>query len=111
MRRVYTASSVVEGTLLVDTLIDADIPAVLFHANAIGGLGELPVVYPEVWIKRDLDEEKSQLVIRRFETTSEATQPEKEVVCVSCGESSPASFETCWCCASSLPLTPQPLVP
>ncbi|NKB63269.1 MAG: hypothetical protein GKR95_14495 [Gammaproteobacteria bacterium] len=104
LRRVYTASSLVEGTLLVNILIEAGIPAVLFHGNAMGGLGELPVIYPEIWIKRDLDEEKSLLVIRRFETASISITKRDDLLCGSCGEENPASFELCWNCSCALSL-------
>ncbi len=90
----------------MDLLIDAGVPAVLFHSNAIGGLGELPVTYPEVWIKRNEDENKSQRVIHRFElSSSESMTKQNDLVCQQCLEENPASFKVCWKCASILPLT------
>ena len=55
MKRVYTAESLIDGQLVVDLLARAGVPSILFNQNAGGGLGELPVTHPEVWLKRDLD--------------------------------------------------------
>ena len=85
-------------------LVEHGIPAILFHANAMGGLGELPVVYPEVWIERDLDEERSRIVIKRFEAANETLSRDDDLVCPKCDEANPASFELCWNCSHSLSL-------
>jgi hypothetical protein len=66
VQRVYLAESLIEGQLLIDHLEAMGIPANLFHQNMQGGLGELPVTYPEVWIKRDMDLEKADRVVHSF---------------------------------------------
>ena len=100
MRKVYTAESLVDGQLLVDSLNSAGIPAQLFHQNSQGGLGELPVTYPEVWITRNLDMERALLVISRLSSTEPDSVARR---CPHCGESSPGSFEICWQCHRTLP--------
>jgi len=100
VQRVYLAESLIDGQLLVDHLSEAGIPAELFHQNAQGGLGELPVTYPEVWIKRDLDLEKAIRAVRSF-----VNRPDHVTtwICAHCSESNPDTFEICWLC-----LTPSP---
>ncbi len=101
MQRVYIAESLVDGQLMVDRLNNADIAAELFHQNALGGLGDLPVTYPEVWIKRDLDLEKAVHVINQF---ANQTVPTNTQLCAQCGESNPTTFEICWSCLTPLTL-------
>ena len=105
MLRIYTAESLVDAQLVLDLLDQAGVPAELFNGNASGALGELPVIYPEVWIKRNLDENKANRVIQKF-TESFLAEPEKLVslLCGECGENNPHSFEICWQCHTPLPV-------
>ena len=96
MKRIYIAESLVDGKLVVDRLNDVGVPAELFHQNASGGLGELPVTYPEVWLRRDHDLEKAFKVLD--EMTFDATAGMDQRRCDNCGECSPANFEICWHC-------------
>jgi hypothetical protein len=103
--RVYIAESLVDAQLMVDLLEQAGVPAELFNGNASGALGELPVIYPEVWIRRDLDENKAHRVVASFTTSFTAETGENiSLRCSECGESSPHSFEICWQCHSPLPV-------
>ena len=99
MKRIYTAESLVDGQLVVDMLLEAGVPAQLFNQNALGGLGELPVTPPEVWIRRDPDEEKAKDLVRGL-----LDQPwsDNSVDCETCGESNPDTFELCWQCNKDL---------
>ena len=99
MKRVYTAESLVDGQLLLDLLTDAGIPAELFHQNVSGGLGELPVTYPEIWVKHSEDEPRALHVIDRLRETAESGGP---VCCARCGEINPSGFEICWQCHAVL---------
>jgi hypothetical protein len=101
VQRVYLAESLIEGQLLIDHLEAMGIPANLFHQNMQGGLGELPVTYPEVWIKRDMDLEKADRVVHSFINRPD---PVNTWVCNHCGESSPDNFEICWLCLASSPV-------
>ncbi len=85
---------------MIDQLKLAGIPAELFHQNALGGLGDLPVTYPEVWIKRDMDLEKA---IRAVTLFVNRPSPVNSQLCHQCGESNPCTFEICWQCHSPLP--------
>ena len=99
MQKVYLAESLVDGQLLLDYLYHHDVPAEIFHQNAQGGLGDLAVTYPEVWIRHDSDLDKAKSLISNFENRQ---QSDKSHVCLTCGESSPDSFEICWQCHSLL---------
>ncbi len=99
MRKVYEADSLIDAQLVLDMLENVDIAAILINGNLSGGLGELPVSPPEVWVKRDFDEERACRIIRNFDVIQ---PPFEEVLCDACGETSPASFEICWRCHAVL---------
>jgi hypothetical protein len=101
VKRIYIAESLVDGQLMVDGLCDAGVPAELFHQNASGGLGELPVTYPEVWIRRNLDLEKALKIVTQMAESSTVTHQRN---CAQCGEVSPSNFEICWQCHAPFPV-------
>lgn len=99
MLKVYEAESLIDAQLVLDMLENVDIPAILVNGNLSGGLGELPVSPPEIWIKRDYDEERACLVIRDFDIAEPLSG---EISCEECGEKNPESFEICWMCHAVL---------
>ena len=99
MKRVYTAESLIDGQLVVDLLTLAGVPSLLFNQNAVGGFGDLPVTYPEVWVKRDHDLAKALRAIEDFENIPD---PPTDKPCATCGERNPATFEVCWRCNGEL---------
>ncbi len=99
MQCVYTAESLIDGQMVMDLLSQAGVPCLLFNQNAVGGFGDLPVTYPEVWIKRDLDLEKARRTIDEFEN---CPTPPTNLKCKTCGEKNPATFEICWRCSAGL---------
>ncbi len=104
MRKVYEAESLIDAQLVLDMLDNVDIPAILVNGNLSGGLGELPVSPPEIWIKRDHDAERACRIVRKFDVTE---PPSGEISCGNCGEKNPESFEICWMChAVLLPNSP-----
>jgi len=98
MKLVYTAESLIDGQLVLDLLARAGVPSILFNQNAGGGLGELPVTHPEVWIKRDLDHTRARRAIEHFERMP----PPPDATCAVCSEVNPATFEICWQCNAPL---------
>ena len=102
MRKIYIADSLIDGQLLIDYLSENGVPAALFHQNSQGGLGELAVTYPEVWIKRDTDANKAQNLIHQFENRP---SPVTNLYCSQCEEPNPGSFEICWKCRTPLDLS------
>lgn len=99
MKRVYTAESMIDGQLVVDLLSQVGIPCLLFNQNAVGGFGDLPVTYPEVWVKRDLDLEKARRTVTDFENSP---LPASDKTCTTCHEPNPSTFDVCWQCNALL---------
>ena len=99
MKLVYTAESLIDAQLVRDLLSHAGVPNLLFNANAVGGFGDLPVTYPEVWVRRDRDAAKARRAIHEFENRP---PPADERVCARCAETNPATFEICWRCHAPL---------
>ena len=99
MKCVYTAESLIDGQLVADLLAHAGVPCQLFNQNAVGGFGDLPVTYPEVWVKRDHDAEKAAREIEHFENSP---PPPTNRFCATCGENNPATFDVCWRCDGAL---------
>ena len=100
MRRIYLATDISQAQLLVDLLGQAMIPAVIQNAHQSGGLGELAVTYPEIWLKREADEARALQVIERFEGPQ--GEAENDRVCSRCRERNPAGFDLCWSCGADL---------
>ncbi len=94
MKRVYIAESLVDCQLIADWLKGNGVPCELFNQNAVGALGELPVSYPEVWIRRELDIDKAEHLIKQRLTESDGA----DKVCRQCDEISPFGFDICWNC-------------
>ena len=99
MKLVYTAESLIDGQMVLDLLAQADVPGLLFNQNSVGGFGELPVTYPEVWVKRDSDAGKARRLIDDFENSP---PPVSDKACGTCFELNPATFEVCWQCNAPL---------
>jgi hypothetical protein len=100
MQRVFTAATLLEAHLVQQMLEAEFIPAAVFNENAQGAIGELPVTdaWPDVWIVQNHQFRAARAVIERYEASSE-----NELLCNSCGEISPGSFEVCWQCHAVLP--------
>lgn len=101
MRRAYTAAHLPDAHLLAHSLEAHGIPARVFRETLQGGVGELPHVYPEVWIENESDWERARALISKFE--QDVGRDRGAVQCPSCREENPASFEICWQCGTALP--------
>lgn len=98
MRLVYTHPSSIAVAQARSALELAEIKCMLRNEYAAGAMGELaPIdVWPELWVLRDRDFERANLVLAQsLEITDEA-----DWLCTQCGRHSPANFELCWHCAS-----------
>ena len=102
MKQVYCAESLIDGQLIVHLLEENGIPVLLFNQNAQGAIGELPVVGPEVWIKRDMDYPRAIKTINQH--LSATKHMSANIICLNCNEGSPATFEICWQCNRPLPV-------
>lgn len=101
MVRLYQAGNILEAYLLLHMLEQRRIPAKVLNENLQGAVGEIPFIHtwPEVWLEDERDLALAQRVVEEFECRPHASG---ERVCTHCGESNPATFETCWQCGEAL---------
>ena len=100
MKKIYLARDLAQAQLVVNMLAMQMIPAMLQPIYQSGGLGDLAVSYPEVWIRRDQDESRARMVIERFEGAEKMSAEER--ACPHCQEMNPGDFELCWHCEKAL---------
>jgi hypothetical protein len=101
MKRVYMAAHLPEAQMLVHALESNGIKARVFNESLQGGIGELPHIYPEVWVENEGDWERARVLVEKFER--DVTRDKGVVRCPQCREDNPASFEICWRCGAAFP--------
>jgi len=101
MIRVYIAHQRYDAWLVADRLNQAGIRAHVFNQHASSIVGDVPpeVAQPQVWIERECDRERAEIVIREIES---AGTRNGNLGCTKCGEESPANFDLCWNCGGTL---------
>lgn len=101
MKRVYSASDLVDARLLADALDDERIRTHLFNASAIGAMGDLPFgeTWPEVWIVDERDLVRAREVVAMHSARQSAGG---SLRCSGCGEDSPSNFGCCWNCGTEV---------
>jgi hypothetical protein len=102
MIRVYIAHQRYDAWLVADRLRQAGIRAHVFNQHMSSITGDVPcdhVAQPQVWIERESDRERAQLVLREIEA---AGRRDDSVACARCGETSPGNFDLCWNCGGAL---------
>ena len=101
MIRIYIARQRYDAWLVADRLNLAGIRAHVFNQHASSIVGDLPPdnAQPQVWIERECDQERAQIVLRDIES---AASGQVEIKCGGCGELSPANFDLCWNCGAAL---------
>ena len=101
MIRFYIARQRYDAWLLADRLKQVGIRAHVFNQYASSIVGEVPpdVAQPQVWLEREADRERAEIVLREIEAAGTKTGT---LFCGGCGEASPANFEICWNCGKSL---------
>ena len=100
MKNIYLASDIAQAQLIVNMLAQQFIPAHIEHVHQAGGLGELAVTYPQVWVQREQDVARARSLIEAFETANKA--PQAEIRCPQCNEPNPKTFDLCWACQADL---------
>jgi hypothetical protein len=73
----------------------------VFNQHASSIVGDVPpdVAQPQVWIERECDIERAQVVLKDIASSGERTGT---LACTACGEESPANFDLCWNCGAGL---------
>ena len=101
MKKIFSASNLMEAQIVLDLLEHALIPAQLMNQHAQGGVGDIPFTqaYPEVWVIRDTDYDRGCKIIQQYEATPHS---DSIVRCPSCAEENPENFQLCWRCGYGL---------
>lgn len=101
MIRFYVALQRYDAWLVADRLNQAGIRAHVFNQHASSIVGDVPpdVAQPQVWLERECDRERAEIVLRDIEAAGRSAV---DVPCHSCGELSPSNFDLCWNCGRSL---------
>ena len=101
MKRVYSASDLIDAQILADSLADARIQTHLLNANAIGAQGDVPFTntWPEVWIADERDTARAATIVKAHSNRALASGT---VRCAACGEDSPSNFASCWNCSEAI---------
>lgn len=101
MFRFYTARARFDAWLVADRLNQAGIKAHVFNQHAASIVGDVPpdVAQPQVWLEREQDRERAQVLLARLQ---EEAARSGTAQCGKCGEESPANFDLCWNCGASL---------
>jgi hypothetical protein len=97
----YTARQRYDAWLVADRLRQAGIRVHVFNQHASSIVGEVPcdhVAQPQVWLERECDQERAQVVLRDIENAGRRG----DVACAACGEDSPGNFDLCWNCGGAL---------
>lgn len=84
--------------MFLHTLESHGVRARVFNENLQGGVGELPPVYPEVWVDDERDWDRARALVAQFERP--VTRDQGLVRCRHCDEDNPATFEICWRCGT-----------
>ncbi len=97
----YRARQRFDAYLIAGRLRHAGIKAHVFNEHAGSIVGDVPpdVAQPQVWLDNDDDRDRARELLAQIE--AEARRPGK-LFCRACGEDSPANFELCWNCGTSL---------
>jgi hypothetical protein len=101
MVRFYIARARFDAFLVADRLNQAGIRAHVFNQHAQSIVGDVPpdVAQPQVWLERDSDRERAEILLMRL---VEEARLGGTLRCARCGEDSPANFDICWKCGMSL---------
>ena len=101
MIRIYTALQRYDAFLVADRLNQAGIKAHVFNQHASSIVGDVPpdVAQPQVWIERECDRERAQIVLHDIES---AGAGKADLFGGGCGEPSPANFDLCWNCGAAV---------
>jgi len=101
MFRFYVARARFDAFLVADRLNQAGIRAHVFNQHASSIVGDVPpdVAQPQVWLEREADRERAEILLARL--TEEAARS-GTMHCAACGEDSPSNFDLCWNCGRQL---------
>lgn len=102
MKKVTSAASLVEISHLKNLLQSEGIEAFIRNEHLGSIVGEMPFqeVWPQLWVKNDLDYDRAKQLIDTDKLLEES--PSEPWVCANCGEENEGQFAACWCCGMTL---------
>lgn len=98
MKKLTSSESLVTISHYRNLLASEGIPSIIRNEHLGSIMGEMPFqeVWPELWVKNDLDYDRArQLLDRR---TLEAESPAAPWRCRRCGTEVEGQFAACWQC-------------
>jgi len=101
MLRIYTARHRYDAYLVADRLNQAGIRAHVFNEHASSIVGDVPpdVAQPQVWLAREQDRERAEILLKSMEADAARSDSRH---CAACGEDSPPAFDLCWKCGGAV---------
>ncbi len=102
MKKVTSSGSIVTISHYKNLLQSEGIEAFLKNEHLGSIVGEIPFqeVWPELWVKNDLDYDRALQLIDSDRLLAES--PAENWRCSSCGEDNEGQFAACWSCGKML---------
>lgn len=103
MRKVLAADSIITINHYKNVLNSEGIAAFIKNEHLGSIVGEMPFqeVWPELWIRDDLDYDRAKQLIDTQTVAEES--PGRPWRCAKCGAENEAQFGACWSCSTSRP--------
>jgi hypothetical protein len=107
MKLVHTAFDGPNAQLIKQLLDDNGIAAVVEGERLYALRGDMPTVYPTVWVANDADLPRACEIIEEFTKQSRAVAVRRETwTCKTCGEEIENQFSACWRCTEQMDAPP-----
>ena len=97
MIKVYTANDPLNAHVIAEILENEGINAVVQDERLFEVRGEIPVVYPSVWVSDDTSD-AARGVVERYIESIRHPAPGTPWICPKCGEKIEPQFTECWNC-------------
>ena len=103
MKKLTTADSLVTISHYKNLLESEGIPAFVRNEHLGSIIGEMPFqeVWPELWIRNDLDYDRALELLDRDTLIRES--PQASWRCANCHEENEGQFAACWSCGRLQP--------
>lgn len=103
MKKLTSADSLVTISHYKNLLESEGIPALVRNEHLGSILGEMPFqeVWPELWIRNDLDYDRALELLDRDTLIRES--PQASWRCANCHEENEGQFSACWSCGRLQP--------
>ena len=107
MKELFREQDITRVSYYKAVLEDCGISTMIRNEYLTGsGLTEIPIpeFFPALCVLNDDDYPQAVAIIREHLTANQM-KADTEIVCISCGETNPGNFETCWSCNNPVSAT------